>query len=92
MLDPEEVSGFYEQVGRNTGYVIHPEEIIAENFALLVTGKRDLPSPEVIAKIRQVLTTKPAKVGGASEPQVPAQKSNDENLPPGAFAIGGHGE
>ena len=33
------VTGFFEQVGRNTEYVIHPEEILADNFSLLVTGR-----------------------------------------------------
>ena len=30
-----EARGFYEQVGRNTSYIIHPEEIIADNITLL---------------------------------------------------------
>jgi len=29
---------FARQIGRNTGYIIHPEEILADNFSLLVTG------------------------------------------------------
>ena len=29
---------FMAQIGDNTGYIIHPEEIIAENFRLLVEG------------------------------------------------------
>jgi hypothetical protein len=32
LLDPPEVDGFFEQVGNNTTYIIHPEEILAENF------------------------------------------------------------
>jgi hypothetical protein len=35
----EAVSGFYEQIGRNTRYIIHPEEILAENVAMLLTGE-----------------------------------------------------
>ena len=35
----ERVSGFIEQVGRNTDYIIHPEEILADNFALLVSRR-----------------------------------------------------
>lgn len=54
-LDLSRASGFYEQVGRNTGYIIHPEEILADNFALLILGQRDLPSPEVVAKIERIL-------------------------------------
>ncbi len=37
-----QVSGFFEQVGKNTRYVIHPEEILADNFALLVLQEREL--------------------------------------------------
>ena len=58
LVDPSALSGFFEQVGRNTDYIIHPEEILAENFALLVTGATNLPSPEVIDKIRRVLEQK----------------------------------
>jgi hypothetical protein len=51
----EEVTGFFEQVGRNTGYIIHPEEILADNFALLVVGKAGLPSPELPARVLEAL-------------------------------------
>lgn len=45
---------FAEQVGRNTGYIIHPEEILAENFAQLATGKSG-PTPEVHERLRAAL-------------------------------------
>jgi hypothetical protein len=51
----EEVSGFFEQVGRNTQYIIHPEEIVADNFALLALGQANVPSPEVLQRISNVL-------------------------------------
>jgi hypothetical protein len=47
-----EVSGFFEQVGENTDYVIHPEEILAENFAMLVTGRGQVRSPEVLRQMQ----------------------------------------
>lgn len=50
-----ELEGLYEQVGRNTGYLIHPEEILAENFALLFQKPRKLASPEVLERIRAIL-------------------------------------
>jgi hypothetical protein len=50
-----QVSGFFEQVGRNTGYIIHPEEILADNFALLVIRQGNLPSPEIIEKMKEIL-------------------------------------
>ncbi|NUO00792.1 MAG: hypothetical protein HUU01_09260 [Saprospiraceae bacterium] len=34
-LSEEEKQGFYEQIGDNTDYIIHPDEILADNFALL---------------------------------------------------------
>ena len=55
LLGLHQVSGFLEQVGKNTGYIIHPEEILADNFALLVLGQGNLPSPEVIEKIQAIL-------------------------------------
>ena len=55
MVKIEEVSGFFDQIGRNTQYVIHPEEIIAENFAFIVLGKNQLPSSIILEKIRVLL-------------------------------------
>lgn len=49
-----ELEDFVEQVGRNTGYVIHPEEILADNFAQLVTGEPPR-SPEVHERISKAL-------------------------------------
>lgn len=51
-----QIAGFFEQVGRNTEYIIHPEEILADNFALLVLGEQNVLSPEVLAKMKDLLT------------------------------------
>lgn len=51
------VSGLQEQIGRNTTYVIHAEEILASNFELLVQGAPNAPSPEVLERIRAVLAS-----------------------------------
>jgi hypothetical protein len=56
-----EVSGFFEQVGRNTDYVIHPEEILADNFALLVLAARDVRSPEILSRMRDALANNASK-------------------------------
>lgn len=56
MYRPEEVSRFFEQVGRNTTYILHPEEILADNFALLIAGEKNLPSPEIAARFYDLLT------------------------------------
>jgi hypothetical protein len=58
LLDPAYVSHFFEQVGRNTEYIIHPEEILAENFSQIVTGQTGVRSPEVQNKMRELLETK----------------------------------
>lgn len=35
----EEVDGFWEQVGKNTQYNIHPDELCADNFVILALSK-----------------------------------------------------
>jgi hypothetical protein len=66
LVSIEQVSGFYEQVGRNTGYIIHPEEILADNFALLVLQERNVSSPLVIKKLEGILKK------SIAEPNAPA--------------------
>lgn len=63
LVEVKEVSGFFEQIGRNSSYIIHPEEILAVNFALIVTGETEFPSPEVAAGIRSVLRAEGAPTG-----------------------------
>lgn len=59
LVELGQLTGFYEQVGRNTQYIIHPEEILASNFVLLVLGSSTAPSPEIIQRMETVLKTKP---------------------------------
>ena len=40
-LDLEEVKGFYEQIKKNTNYIIHPDEVLADNFIFLIQAKED---------------------------------------------------
>jgi hypothetical protein len=49
------VPGFAEQVGRNTTYIIHPEEILADNFVLLIDGRINLPTQRVVEEMGKVL-------------------------------------
>ena len=51
----EEVTGFHEKIGRNTGYILHPEEVLADNFALMVQGVSDVKSPEILDHIRAAI-------------------------------------
>ena len=39
IFQPDDVSDFYEQVGRNTGYIIHPEELSADHFVILLNNE-----------------------------------------------------
>jgi hypothetical protein len=55
LLEPSTLPAFAEKVGRNTGYIIHPEEILAENFVHLVLGRKDLPDPWIIDALRKTL-------------------------------------
>lgn len=55
LVGMEEVTGFYEQVGKNTQYILHPEEILADNFARLVMQDRDLPSPQIVVNLERIL-------------------------------------
>lgn len=68
LVDPDRVSGFFEQVGRNTDYIIHPEEILADNFALLILGDRNAPSPSVLEKMTEIIAgVRTGKVVGSTE-------------------------
>jgi hypothetical protein len=58
----DRVAGLLEQVGRNTDYVIHAEEILASNFERLVLGESGAPSPEVLERMRVELVN---AAGGA---------------------------
>lgn len=57
---PPELEGLFEQFGRNTRYLFHPEEVLADNFvelffASLRDKPREVPSPEVLERIRKIL-------------------------------------
>ncbi len=56
----EDATDFYDIVGRNTNYVINPEECLADNFAIAVTGNispdKPLANPEIIERISEVLS------------------------------------
>jgi hypothetical protein len=58
LVEVKRVAGFMEQVGRNTKYIFHPEEILADNFALLVLKERNVASPEILLKMKEVLLRK----------------------------------
>ena len=55
LIEPSSVPGFAEQVGANTDYIIHPEEILADNFVFLLNGRVDLPSQRVVQEMGRIL-------------------------------------
>lgn len=54
LYDESELGGFFEQIGKNTDYTIHPEEILADNFSYLFFGIAELESPEVVRKMEKI--------------------------------------
>ena len=54
LLRLRDVRGYFDQVGRNTRYIIHAEEVLAENFAFLVTGEV-VAEPQRVEALRKLL-------------------------------------
>ena len=48
-------TGFFEQIGKNTGYIIDPEEIMAENFVSAFVNQQGLPNPELTEHVRKII-------------------------------------
>jgi len=55
VVDPKSLVDFTKQIGENTGYIIHPEEIIADNFVHLLQETPDLPTPRIVREMRRIL-------------------------------------
>lgn len=55
-LDLNDVTNFFDMVGLNTRHIIHPEEIFADNFVLLVSQDRNrINAPQIIDSLRTIL-------------------------------------
>ena len=46
---------YIEKIGQNTKYIIHPEEILADNFVIMVNKQQMVSSPFVIEGMNKVL-------------------------------------
>ena len=55
LLDPKSIPSFHDQIGENTTYIIHPDEILADNFVHLVNQTKNLATPEIVTQMRQRL-------------------------------------
>jgi hypothetical protein len=49
-----ETPDFFKQIGTNTQYVLHVEEVTAEHFAALITGGK-MPQMEYVERVREAL-------------------------------------
>lgn len=45
----------YWNIGLNTGYILHPEEVLADNFRDLIFQRPNLPTPRVVQQMLSVL-------------------------------------
>jgi hypothetical protein len=54
LLNFNDVPDYYKKTGANTDYVIHPEEILAENFVLLVQGNQSVQSKWVLEEMDEL--------------------------------------
>lgn len=55
VLDPKKIEHFHEQIGRNTSYIWHPDEILADNFVHLLNKRQNLQTPRVTEAMAEVL-------------------------------------
>jgi hypothetical protein len=61
LLKPAETTGWFEQIGRNTHYTIHPDEILADNFFLLINGNTNVPTRRITAGMANAFRQREAK-------------------------------
>lgn len=54
LINISNAPSYIEQVGENTKYIFHPDEILAENFVLLIKNK-NVQTPHIITKMSEVL-------------------------------------
>jgi hypothetical protein len=55
VIDAKKEPAFYDKIGKNTNYVIHPDEILADNFVHVVMEDRDLVTPGIVDAMRLAL-------------------------------------
>ncbi len=50
----DEITNYFDIIGANTHYIIHPDEILAENFECVVFDIYNIPSPDIPNKMRAI--------------------------------------
>ncbi len=56
ILQAGQMENFYEQIGRNTDYIIQPEELLAVNFQMMVQESPEVFTPRIIEEMARLLT------------------------------------
>ncbi|HZL89567.1 MAG TPA: hypothetical protein VFB96_14480 [Pirellulaceae bacterium] len=55
VIDPRSLEDFTQQIGKNTNYIVHPDEILADNFVLLLRGQKNVPTPRILEEMAKLL-------------------------------------
>jgi len=55
VIDPKKLPAYFDKIGKNTQYIIHPDEILADNFVHLVMGDQNLATPRIIERMGRML-------------------------------------
>lgn len=55
ILDYYEVNGLYENIGKNTGYNIHQEEVTADHFSMALNDIKNLPDQHLVDNLNEIL-------------------------------------
>lgn len=49
------VPNYLSLIGENTDYIIHAEEVLADNFVLLVTNSKNIKTKKVVSNMKKIL-------------------------------------
>ena len=49
------VPNYLSLIGENTDYIIHAEEVLADNFVLLVTNSKNIKTKKVVSNMKNIL-------------------------------------
>jgi hypothetical protein len=53
--EADKVPAFLQRMQRNTGYIIHPEEVLADNFVHAAKKTAGLPEPDLPSKLLEIM-------------------------------------
>jgi hypothetical protein len=55
LYEPRNFPEWWSKIGRNTRYIIHPEEILADNFVHVILAGKRLPDPWLVERMAALL-------------------------------------